>query len=56
MVIGSASCIQVLAQLADEEDILTQTLDMGQVGERRKNMPLAAQRRLDLYEFSDKGA
>ena len=45
--------MQVLAQLADEEDILTHTLDMGQVEERRRNMPLAAQRRRDLYQFID---
>lgn len=47
--------MQVLAQLADEEDILTHTLDMGQVDVRRANMPLAAQRRHDLYKFIDCG-
>jgi predicted amidohydrolase len=48
--------MQVLAQLADEEDILIHNIDMQQVEQRRENMPLAAQRRSDLYEFIDKQA
>jgi predicted amidohydrolase len=46
--------MQVLAQLADEEDILTHSIDMRQVEQRRQNMPLESQRRSDLYEFIDK--
>lgn len=48
--------VQVLAQLEDESNILTHTLDMKQMETRRENMPLESQRRLDLYEFSDKQA
>lgn len=41
--------MQVLGQLADEQDTLIQTVDLSEIAERRQNMPLAKQRRADLY-------
>eukprot|EP00892_Ulva_mutabilis_P001384 jgi/Ulvmu1/11246/UM073_0018.1 len=43
---------EVLGQLADEPDILLQTLELSEIAERRQNMPLVKQRRADLYELA----
>ena len=45
--------LQVLGQLADEQDTLIQTIDLSEINERRQNMPLTKQRRADLYELND---
>lgn len=47
MVVGPFG--EVLGQLADEQDTLIQTVDLSEIAERRQNMPLAKQRRADLY-------
>lgn len=45
--------LQVLGQLADEQDTLIQTVDLSEISERRQNMPLVKQRRADLYDLND---
>ena len=47
---------QILASAEHEAGIIYADLDYAEVEERRKGMPLASQKRLDLYELTDKTA
>lgn len=47
---------QILASAEHEAGIIYADLDYAEVDERRKAMPLASQKRLDLYELTDKTA
>lgn len=46
--------LQILATTGHEPDIIYAELDFAEVEERRTNMPLTQQKRLDLYELIDK--
>ena len=47
---------EVLATTEHQPGIVYAELDMDEVGERRRNMPLTQQKRTDLYELIDKTA
>ena len=48
--------LQVLATTDHEPTIVYAELDLNQIKERRTNLPLASQKRRDLYDLLDKGA
>ena len=47
---------QILTSADHEPGIIYADLDYAEVDERRKGMPLASQKRFDLYELADKTA
>ena len=48
--------VQILATTEHGPDIIYADLDFAEVEERRRNMPLTSQKRIDLYELVDKAA
>ncbi len=48
--------MQILATTEHGSDIIYADLDFAEVEERRRNMPLTTQKRIDLYEMVDKSA
>ena len=44
---------EVIATTSHEEDIVYAEMDYSQIEERRRNMPLAEQKRHDLYALVD---
>ena len=47
---------EVMATTEHQPGIVFAELDLDEVGERRRNMPLTQQKRADLYELIDKTA
>lgn len=47
---------EVLAKAGAGEEIVNVTIDFSELEERRRAMPLAQQRRIDLYDLIDRHA
>lgn len=54
LLLGGLLLLQILATTGHGPDIVYAELDFAEIEERRTNMPLTQQKRLDLYELIDK--